>query len=157
MEGLDVPNPSFVGRFRGEPGLETKHVYIGSRPGLKPTLVLGQVTEFVGRLGAALKQLDKILPADRDLGRDGLQAVVELAAWAHSEWVRIHPFVNGNGRTARILTNAILMRYGLPPVLRLRPRPSFPYEHAGAEGIAGNAKPMEALLRKRLMNVRKDD
>jgi hypothetical protein len=157
MEGLDVPHPTLVGRFRGEPGLESKLVYVGSRSGLKPTLVLGQVEEFVRRLDPALKQLDKILPAGQDLGRDGLQAVVELAAWAHSEWVRIHPFVNGNGRTARILTNAILMRYGLPPVLRLRPRPGFPYEHAGAEGMAGNAKPMEALMRKRLMNVQKGD
>jgi hypothetical protein len=156
MVGLDVPHPGFVGRFRGEPGLESKTVYIGSRSGLKPTLVLGQVKQFVRRLDSALKQLDRILPKGHELGRDALQAVVELAAWAHSEWVRIHPFVNGNGRTARILTNAILMRYGLPPVLRLRPRPALRYEHAGAEGMGGNARPMEALLRKGLMNVQKD-
>jgi hypothetical protein len=56
-----------------------------------------------------------------------------------------------------MLTNVILMRYGLPPVLRLRPRPALPYEHAGDEGMAGNARPMEALLRKRLMNVQKGD
>ena len=96
------------------------------------------------------------MPSGEALDRDGLEAVIELAAWTHSEWVRIHPFSNGNGRTARMLTNAVLMRYGLPPVLRLRPRPSSPYGHAGAEGMEGHAKPMEALLRRLLRHYPKE-
>ncbi len=39
---------------------------------------------------------------------------VILAAVAHSWFVYIHPFADGNGRTARILMNLILMRYGYP-------------------------------------------
>jgi Fic family protein len=49
--------------------------------------------------------------------------VLALAATLHNEWVRIHPHVNGNGRIARCWANWILLRYGLPPVVRLRPRP----------------------------------
>jgi hypothetical protein len=157
MTGLNVPHLRYVGHFRGQPGLESEPVYVGSRAGLRAALGAGGVAEFVKRLQAVLKQLDNLLPRGAELDRDGLEAVVELAAWAHSEWVRIHPFVNGNGRVARILTNAILMRYGLPPVLRLRPRPPLPYDYAGAEGMAGNARPMEALLRRLLINVQKDD
>lgn len=42
---------------------------------------------------------------------------VALAAWAHCEIGRIHPFKDGNGRLARLLTNAILVRGGYEPVI----------------------------------------
>lgn len=157
MAGLDVPDPKVVGRFRGEPGLEAEPVFIGSHAGTSAALVVDEVDAFVKRLAAVSGRLDKLLPSGEELDRDGLEAVIELAAWAHSEWVRIHPFCNGNGRTARTLTNAILMRYGLPPVLRLRPRPRSPYGHAGAAGMEGNAKPMEVLLRRLLKDFPKED
>jgi hypothetical protein len=113
---------------------------------------VGEVDAFVARLQAVASRLDALLPAGKALDADGLEAVIELAAWAHSEWVRIHPFCNGNGRIARLLANAILMRYAVPPVLRLRPRPTSTYGRAGAEGMAGNARPMENLLRRLLRN-----
>ena len=36
-----------------------------------------------------------------------------LAAEFHYKYIRIHPFDDGNGRTARILMNFILMQFGL--------------------------------------------
>lgn len=157
MAGLDVPHPKFVGRFRGESGLEGQLVFIGSDEGTKAELVAGEVDACIARLQSVVGRLDELLPHGEELDRDRLQAVIELAAWAHSEWVRIHPFGNGNGRTARILANAILMRYGLPPALRLRPRPPSPYGYAGAEGMQGNTKPMESLLRRLLKDLPKAD
>ena len=41
---------------------------------------------------------------------------IELAAWTHAEFVRIHPFVDGNGRTSRLLMNYQLMINGCLPV-----------------------------------------
>lgn len=41
---------------------------------------------------------------------------VELSAWVHSEFVSIHPFRDGNGRTARMLSNYILMQHGYLPI-----------------------------------------
>ena len=157
MAGLDVPDPKLVGRFRGEPGLDDEPVYIGSHEGTKAPLVAGEVDAFVKRLQAVSKQLDKLLPSGEELDSDGLEAVIELAAWTHSECVRIHPFCNGNGRTARTLADAMLMRYGLPPVLRLRPRPASGYGQAGAEGMNGNARPMGALIRRLLVDLSKED
>ena len=42
---------------------------------------------------------------------------VEIAAYAHYKLVTIHPFVDWNGRTARLLMNLILMMYGYPPAI----------------------------------------
>ncbi|KAL3080105.1 hypothetical protein niasHS_013777 [Heterodera schachtii] len=41
----------------------------------------------------------------------------EFAARAHHTLVYIHPFYNGNGRTARLLMNFILMRRGFQPII----------------------------------------
>lgn len=49
-------------------------------------------------------------------GWDNTEAVLGLAAWAHYELVRIHPFADGNGRTARLLTDLILKRFGHFPI-----------------------------------------
>lgn len=42
---------------------------------------------------------------------------VTIAADAHFKFVSIHPFVDGNGRTARLLMNLLLMQAGYPPAL----------------------------------------
>jgi len=39
---------------------------------------------------------------------------IELAAVFHHRFVQIHPFSQGNGRTARLLMNALLMKDGYP-------------------------------------------
>ncbi|MCM1082377.1 MAG: Fic family protein [Clostridium sp.] len=41
---------------------------------------------------------------------------IELSAWTHAEFVKIHPFVDGNGRTSRMILNYQLMRAGFLPV-----------------------------------------
>jgi len=40
-----------------------------------------------------------------------------IAAEFHYKFIRIHPFDDGNGRTARILMNFILMQFHYPPVI----------------------------------------
>ncbi|MBC8755189.1 Fic family protein [Kordia sp. YSTF-M3] len=40
-----------------------------------------------------------------------------VAAEFHYKFIRIHPFDDGNGRTARIIMNFILMKYGFPPTI----------------------------------------
>lgn len=49
-----------------------------------------------------------------------------LAAEAHYRLVTIHPFTDGNGRTARLLMNLILLRHGYPPAI-IRPADRLRY------------------------------
>jgi Fic family protein len=48
-----------------------------------------------------------------ELHKDDLHPVV-LAAEMHERLVSIHPFIDGNGRTSRLIMNLILLQYGFP-------------------------------------------
>lgn len=48
-----------------------------------------------------------------DANKDTMHPV-ELASELHERLVTIHPFIDGNGRTARLLMNLILIRHGYP-------------------------------------------
>jgi Fic family protein len=63
---------------------------------------------------------------------------IELAAVFHHSFVQIHPFIEGNGRTARLLMNAILMRDGYP-FIAIVPKQDRPkYLKALLEADLGN-------------------
>lgn len=42
---------------------------------------------------------------------------VETSAFLHHRFVEIHPFIDGNGRVARLLTNLYLIARGYPPIV----------------------------------------
>lgn len=133
MSGLDVPEPAFVGRFRGEEGVEWIDVRVAECLGTPWAEVATELDAFVTGLGRALAVLDEIIPAGAGpADRDQLSAVLTLTALTHARWVAIHPFVNGNGRTARMWADWIALRYGLPAFVRLRPRPDMPGYAAAA-------------------------
>jgi len=92
-----------AGRYRKE-----KVFISGSRytlPG--PEKIPDLMKSFIINMDAAAKKLHP----------------VEYSAAAHKDFVFIHPFVDGNGRVARLLMNLILLQKGyciaiIPPVLR---------------------------------------
>lgn len=51
-----------------------------------------------------------------DLEQKMFENVIELATWTHAEFVRIHPFADGNGRTSRLIMNYQLMLHGFFPI-----------------------------------------
>jgi Fic family protein len=74
----------------------------------------------------------------------------ETAFTAHRRLVDIHPFNDGNGRTARLLMNLILIRGGYPPVA-VRPEDRLSYIRALQRAQAGQgAEHLDALLYARL-------
>jgi Fic family protein len=68
-----------------------------------------------------------------------------VAAIAHYEFVRIHPFDDGNGRGARILMNLVLIRSGFPPcVVRREQRAA--YLEALRRADAGDREPFASFI-----------
>lgn len=151
MAGLDVPDSRFIGAYRGEPGLETVQVKVGRNYATSSASVAEELGRFEAKLQTLVAELDALLPSGRDPGPDDLAAVVDLCAWVHAQWVRIHPFANANGRTARFWANSLAVRYGLPPFIRLRPRPgNAAYGEAGAKAMQGDWEPTVVVFRRLL-------
>lgn len=65
---------------------------------------------------------------------------IEMAALAHYKLVYIHPFYDGNGRTARLLMNLILMMAGYPPIIIPVHRRHDYYAHIESAN-AGDVRP----------------
>jgi len=77
-------------------------------------------------------------------------ATPESAFSAHRRLVDIHPFNDGNGRTARLLMNLILIRGGYPPII-VRPEDRLAYLRALQESQAGRGDgDFKQLLYQRL-------
>lgn len=71
---------------------------------------------------------------------------VERAARVHSDFVKIHPFVDGNGRTSRLLMNMELMKAGYPAaVLAVESRLAY-YEALDADHADGVREPFVKLI-----------
>jgi Fic family protein len=150
MQGLDVPDSRFVGAFRGEPGIENIQVRVGADYVVDSAKVAEELKRFEAKFQTLVAELDALLPIGQKPDADQLAAIVDLCAWSHAEWVRIHPFANGNGRTARLWANGLAMRYGLPPFIRLRPRPDAGYGDAGAKAMQGDWKSTAVAFRRLL-------
>ncbi len=71
---------------------------------------------------------------------------VERAARVHADFVKIHPFVDGNGRTARLLMNLELMKSGFPPaVLPVEKRLEY-YEALDCAHTKNDYRPFLVLM-----------
>lgn len=68
-----------------------------------------QVRRLMAEFGQELSTRTSNLPRSRS----EMEKVVAVGAWAHYQLVRIHPFADGNGRTARLLTDLIFKRADL--------------------------------------------
>ena len=73
---------------------------------------------------------------------------VELASFVHIEFVGIHPFVDGNGRTSRLLMNLELIKAGFPPVvIRVEDRLEY-YKALDKAHTTGDSSLFLALMEK---------
>ena len=90
LHGIDREN---AGRYRTVPVMISGSTHMPPQP----YLIEKQMEDFLIRF----KQMEeeKVHP-------------VLIASYLHDELVRIHPFIDGNGRTSRLLMNLYLLRHG---------------------------------------------
>jgi len=147
-----VPHPDYLGNFRNVEKtpwcLQGYNVHVGGIQGVFYEYVLEALDVFFEEFQSKVKELDHSWQErESKYSMDDIDQVVELAAWAHGEWVRIHPFANGNGRTARLWANYVFRRYGLLPIVVIRPRPDEPYGQAAHVSMKyGDHKPTKLLF-----------
>lgn len=79
-----------------------------------------------------------------------VSASPETAFDAHERLVTIHPFSDGNGRTARLLMNLVLLRAGFPPlILPPEDRPAY-HDALHAVQMEGDRELWHQFLYERL-------
>jgi len=71
---------------------------------------------------------------------------LEKSARLHVDFVKIHPFVDGNGRTARLLMNLDLMKAGLLPVIIQTTERLKYYETLDHAHVSGDYQPFIQLV-----------
>lgn len=156
LRGVAVSQPQVAGGYRGEGAIGTPlsvcingvRGVLGANPIAVPTLV----TRFFTELHRRLDDLDTRREAGEALDRL-YPDVVRTAAWAHGEWVRIHPFADHNGSTARLMTVTIGLLYGVHFKLPGKPRSAMPnqgllldYNQAARDQMLGNDQNMVVVL-----------
>lgn len=73
---------------------------------------------------------------------------IELAAWTHAEFVRIHPFIDVNGRTSRLIMNYQLMKNGFLPVSIAKENRLEYYNALEDYAVNKNLEPFSELVAK---------
>ena len=106
--------------FRNLPGgVQTSYVIHAGQYKTRPNSV---ITRYGDRFEYASPEETPYLMADlvdwyNKAEQEGKLSPVELAALFHYRYIRIHPFEDGNGRIARLMTNFILTRHNYPMVV----------------------------------------
>ena len=71
---------------------------------------------------------------------------IELAAWTHAEFVRIHPFPDGNGRTSRLIMNYQPLANGFPAVSIAKESRLDYFNALEAYAVEGNLAPFAEMV-----------
>lgn len=97
---LSKIDETIAGKYRKQQVYIEGAAHVPPAPGKVP----GLITQVIDEMNAPRKGIEAVKSASR---------IHHLVAW-------IHPFVDGNGRMARLLLNLKLMRGGFPPIVLLK-------------------------------------
>jgi cell filamentation protein len=116
------------------------HVTVGQLTPPEPSKVLPLMYQFIDNLNYKINNASS------------QQDHIDCLTYAHYEFIRIHPFNNGNGRTGRILMNIVALKFGYKPIeLYHREGDSRrTYIEAMKSADHGNFEPLTSLIRKEL-------
>ena len=118
-----------------------------------PVRIMGAYTEPVQPYMIEPKMTELI---SKNEGREQSMHIIERIARFHLEFEGIHPFIDGNGRTGRLLINLDLIRNGFPPInVKFTDRKRY-YDAFDAYYKEDDAMPMIELIAE-YINERLDE
>lgn len=120
------------------------NVAVGEAPGADYSQVLREMRTLCRFMERELRQLDLSWPSLTHADR--IKRLATIIGFSVGCFVKIHPFINGNGRTSRILWCALLSRMGLPPHVTVLRRPAQPYGHVMKCAMTGDYGPAVAMV-----------
>lgn len=93
---------------------------------------------------------------ENNVTRENKMSIIERIALFHLEFEGIHPFIDGNGRTGRLILNLDLIRNGYPPInVKFTDRKRY-YDAFDAYYRDGNSSAMSNLIAE-YVNKRLDE
>jgi Fic family protein len=144
----DTPEEkNLVGNWKTEPN--EVYSYKGEKIGFAaPQDVRELMHGLIDRTNASLNKIAE--------GKADAPHPVVLAADFHIDYVTIHPFFDGNGRTARIFTNLILIACGFPPVIIRDDHKKIYSQHLGdIQAYGGSRDLFYGFLADRMLESQK--
>ncbi len=139
-----------AGKYRTENLEITNSKHIPPHHSRVPFLMEERAAELAQKL-QAIEKAEGVIK-----GRNGntqkvhkmVEQVIQLAAWVHYTITCVHPFRDGNGRTARLAANLILERYGLIGIsIKVEQENKNRYRQALAQiDSANDYKPLVGLI-----------
>lgn len=142
-----VPREYYAGNVRQTDGSRpclARDVYVDGLPGLNFHAVIAAVQELFEFATTELAALDLRWDGLGDAMR--IQSLATIIGTVVARFIQVHPFLNGNGRTSRLLWAVLLARFGLPPQVSVVRRPSAPYDSVMRAAMAGDYAPAVVMV-----------
>ncbi len=118
-----------------------------------PVRIMGAYTEPVQPYMIEPKMTELL---ENNMARENKMSIIERIALFHLEFEGIHPFIDGNGRTGRLILNLDLIRNGYPPInVKFTDRKRY-YDAFDAYYRDGNSSAMSTLIAE-YVNKRLDE
>ncbi len=135
-DGKPVKKKIQIGRYKSTPN----HVRTST----------GEIFRFATPEETPAKMHD-LMQWYRQQAKSSAMNPILLASHFHYKFVRIHPFDDGNGRTARLLMNFVLMQYGFPPAV-IRTEDKDRYFAVLLQADSGNITPFVEFVSENLVS-----
>lgn len=119
-------------------------VEVGGIPGSHFREVLVDLARLCHEYAGAIATYEARLDEMRD--REKARGLALVTAKMVAGFIRVHPFLNGNGRTSRIIWAAILATFGFVPQHDVTIRPAPPYPELMAQAMRGDVRLLVASI-----------
>lgn len=137
---LEIHGIAFSELYDWAGSWRSTNVSVGQLTPPEPSRVLLLMYQFIDNLNYKIRSATN------------QQDHIDCLVFAHYEFIRIHPFNNGNGRTGRILMNIVALKFGYKPLELYHREGDSRKNYIQAMKLAdnGNFELLTNLIRKEL-------